>query len=149
MGTFKKFAVHRQWEELHRIFGKYARHIAKEGLIAGRFTGHLESACFVFGDEAFWAGDKGARGALYGLITEPTITIEHKGRTPYDIRNPLKFIFASNHGWMVPAGPKARRWAVFDAAETYEQDKDTSRHSTMKSMGADLRLCWSTCWRST
>jgi hypothetical protein len=109
---------------LHHIFGKYARHIAKEGLIAGRFTGHLEGACFVFGDEAFWAGDNVARGALYGLITEPTITIEHKGRTPYDIRNPLKFIFASNHGWMVPAGPKARRWAVFDVAETYEQDKD-------------------------
>ena len=108
---------------LNKIFGPHGLHVTKPELLTGRFNGHLETTCFVFADEAFWAGDKAARGALYTLMTEPELVIEYKGMTPFRAPNRVKLIRAGNADWQVPAGPDARRWAVFDVSEAHKQDK--------------------------
>jgi hypothetical protein len=66
---------------------------------------------------------KAARGVLYTLMTEPELMIEYKGLTPFRAPNRVKLIRAGNADWQVPAGPDARRWAVFDVSEAHKQDK--------------------------
>jgi hypothetical protein len=108
---------------LKKIFGAHGLHVTKPELLTGRFNGHLETACFVFPDEAFWAGDKAARGVIYTLMTEPELMIEDKGLKAFPAPNRVKLIRAGNADWQVPAGPDARRWCVLDVSEAHKQDK--------------------------
>src|SRR5262249_25967003 len=62
------------------IFGQHATHISSVAHLTGRFNGHMRDACFLFADEAYWPGDKQGEGAMKGLITEPTLFIEGKGK---------------------------------------------------------------------
>jgi hypothetical protein len=105
-----------------RFYGGHGVHINQPGLLAGQFSGHFENACFVFADEAFWAGDQKARGALYTMVTEPELMIHPKFCTPFRAKNLLKFIIAGNAEWLVPAGKDARRWAIFDVSEAKKKD---------------------------
>jgi hypothetical protein len=77
----------------------------------------------LFADEAFWPGDKSAEGVLKGLITEPTRMIEPKGVNAYEVPNCLHIMIASNNTWTVPAGPTARRFAVFRVSPRRVGDK--------------------------
>ena len=43
--------------------------------------------------------------------------IEHKGVDPIPMRNLVRLLVTQNEGWVVPAGPQARRFAVFDVGE--------------------------------
>jgi hypothetical protein len=65
----------------------------------------------------FWAGDKPSEGRLKGLITSSIQMIEHKGIDPLPMRNLVRLLITSNEGWVVPAGPQAQRFAVFDVGE--------------------------------
>src|SRR5262249_27090114 len=86
-------------------------------------SGHLQHCAFLFADEAFWAGNKTAEGRLKALVTEPLITIEPKYFTPFQIRNTLHIMMASNLDWVVPAGHGARRDAVFEVSSARVGDK--------------------------
>ncbi|TXN76445.1 hypothetical protein FV228_00335 [Methylobacterium sp. WL18] len=96
-----------------RIFGTHGRRVDRADHLTGKFNAHLQDICFLFADEAFWPGDKSAEGVLKGLVTEPTRLIEPKGINPYEVDNCLHIMIASNNAWTVPAGPTARRFAVF------------------------------------
>ena len=50
-------------------------------------------------------------------------TTEVKQLDPITTRNISRFIIASNEDWVVPAGLKARRWAVLDVAGTHKEDR--------------------------
>lgn len=104
------------------IFGQHALHITQPRHLTGNFNSHLRNALLVFIDEGFWAGDKAGEGVLKGLITEPTLTIEMKGRDVFDAPNRLKLVFASNSAWVVPAGADERRYCVIDVPRTRAQD---------------------------
>lgn len=78
---------------------------------------------FLFLDEAFWAGDQKAEGRLKSLVTERYITIEPKYVTPFQTPNLLHIMMASNNDWVVPAGPTARRYAVFEVSNKHRRDK--------------------------
>jgi hypothetical protein len=67
--------------------------------------------------------DKSAEGTLKRLITEPTLTIEPKGRDVMEEPNRIHAMFASNEDWVVPAGAFERRYVVQEVANTYRQDK--------------------------
>ena len=112
-GTGKGFFVNK----IGRLLGKHFDTYLHSERIIGKFNAHLKDKLLIFMDEAVWAGDKQARGVLYGLITEPTITIEAKGLTPEQTPSYLRVIMASNHDWVAPAGPTARRFCVLDVAE--------------------------------
>ena len=97
-----------------RLFGQHGMHVSSPSLLTGRFNIHLRDVVALFADEAFWAGDKTGEGILKGLITEPTLAYEGKGRDVETGRNCVHLIMASNEEWVVPAGLDGeRRFAVF------------------------------------
>lgn len=99
------------------IFGRYGLHITQPRHLTGNFNAHLAHTAFVFADEAVWAGDRSATGPLKTLITEPTLLIERKGFDAAPARNCVSVLFASNEGWVVPAGDDERRFAVTDCGD--------------------------------
>ena len=108
---------------LCRIFGQHGSHISSAEHLAGRFNGHLRDVCFLFADEAYWPGDKGAEGSLKRLITEPDLFIEDKGEKAIPAPNRLHVMMASNEDWIVPAGPDERRYAVFDVSDRHKRNE--------------------------
>lgn len=108
---------------LCRIFGQHGTHISTAEHLAGRFNGHLRDACFLFADEAYWPGDKGAEGSLKRLVTEPDLFIEAKGKDGITVPNMLHVMMASNDDWVVPAGEDERRYAVFAVSDARKQEE--------------------------
>ena len=107
-----------------KLFGQHARHISSPVHLTGRFNAHLRQISFLFADEAYAPDDKSAEGTLKRVITEPTLTIEPKGRDVVEEPNRLHVMLASNDDWVVPAGPYERRYQVQDVASTYRQDRN-------------------------
>lgn len=107
---------------LVQIFGGHALHILHSRHLTGNFNAHLRGTCFLFADEAFFAGDRAGADVLKGLVTEPTITIERKGVDAFTARNRLKIMMASNSDWVVPAGTDERRYLVLDVSDVKKQD---------------------------
>lgn len=106
-----------------KLFGGNAAHVTNSKYVTGNFNSHLRDVVFLFADEAFWAGDKSGESVLKGLITEPTLTIEGKGRDVVFVRNMLHILMASNNDWVVPAGLEERRFCVLDVSDKRIQDK--------------------------
>ena len=104
------------------IFGKHGLHLTQPKHLVGNFNAHLRTAVFVFADECLWAGDKAAESALKGLITEPTLAIEPKGRDVTTAPNRIKLVMASNNAFVVPAGADERRYCVIDVSADRAQD---------------------------
>ena len=48
--------------------------------------------------------------------------LEYKGVDPIRIRNFIRLFVTGNPDWMVPAGFRDRRWAIFDIGEDQMQD---------------------------
>jgi len=105
-----------------KLFGQHARHISSPAHLTGRFNAHLRQISFLFADEAYAPDDKSAEGTLKRLITEPTLTIEPKGRDVMEEPNRLHTMLASNEDWVVPAGAYERRYQVQEVANTHRQD---------------------------
>jgi hypothetical protein len=97
-------------------------HITQGSQVAGRFNSVVKGKTFIFMDEAYWAGDKQMEGTLKGLITEPEVVIEMKGKEPFSIRNFARLAMATNNDWAVPAGPQARRFFVLNVSDKYLQN---------------------------
>ena len=113
---------------LLRMFGSHGMHIFQTKHLTGNFNAHLRSACFLFADEAFYAGDKSGEAVLKGLVTEEEIVIERKGVDAFTARNRLKIMMASNSEWVVPAGFDERRFLVLDVSDAQKQDHGYFRH---------------------
>jgi len=105
-----------------KLFGQHARHISSPAHLTGRFNAHLRQISFLFADEAYAPDDKSAEGTLKRVITEPTLTIESKGRDAVEEPNRLHTMLASNEDWVVPASAYERRYVVQHVANTYRQD---------------------------
>jgi hypothetical protein len=103
------------------FFGSAAMHISSSRHLVGNFNAHLDGTVMLFADEAFWAGDKAARGTFFALITEPFITIERKGIDAKQVINRLHIVMATNEDWVVPAEYDSRRYAVFEVSDKYKQ----------------------------
>ena len=105
-----------------KMFGAHGLHITQNSHLVGHFNPHLRWALFVFVDEGYWAGDKAAEGVLKGLITEPTIAIEQKGRDVFSVPNRIALGMATNHAHAVPASANARRYFVVSVPNTVVRD---------------------------
>jgi hypothetical protein len=101
---------------MRSIFGPHGVTVENREQIVGRFNGSLRDACFVFADEALFAGSKADADRLKHLITEPTISVERKFRDPEEVDNRLKFFAVTNHEHAVDMSPGNRRHAVFECA---------------------------------
>lgn len=103
---------------LVRLFGTrtHGLRIQDMGQLCGRFNAHLRHCCLLFADEAVSPGPDG-ESSLKGYITEPTIPIERKGVDIIAAENHLHIVVSSNNRAVVPAGPSARRFAVFRVSD--------------------------------
>jgi hypothetical protein len=100
----------------HRVQITNKRHLV------GHFNALLSGRVLVFADEAFFAGDRDATGALHGLITEPRRVIERKGIDPWEEDSCVHLMIASNHDWVVHASRVARRYFVLKVSDARMQD---------------------------
>jgi hypothetical protein len=118
MGTGKsKFG-----EQIGKLFEEHYFNVDEARYVTGQFNAHMASCLLLQVDEGVWAGDKSAEGRLKGLVTADVQMIEQKGVDPIRMRNFVRLIFTSNEGWVVPAGPNERRFAVFDVAPHVAQN---------------------------
>jgi hypothetical protein len=109
-------------QPLEMIFGQHYLHITDQTKLTGKFNQHMKDCLLAFCDEGFWAGDKRAEGVIKGLITEPTILLEPKGKDPFTVKNHVHLIIATNEQWAVPASYDDRRWFVLDVSKDYAQN---------------------------
>lgn len=105
-----------------RLFGQHYMQITQPKHLVGNFNAHLRDCTLLFADEAFFAGDHQGGSTLKALITEPTIMIEPKGVNSFSVSNYLHIIMASNSDWVVPAGPRERRYCVLQVSDMRAQD---------------------------
>jgi Family of unknown function (DUF5906) len=114
------------------LFGDHFAHIANGDQLTGRFNASVGKSCFIFLDEAVWAGDKKGEGVLKALITEPSLTLEAKFRDPITVANKLRIMVASNNEWAVPAGIGDRRWLILNINNRYAGTKNANYFAALK-----------------
>ena len=104
------------------LFGDHYLLVANPRYITGNFNAHMASLLVLHADEAFWAGDKASVGTLNDLVTGLHHMLEYKTIDAIRVKNFIRLFVTGNPDWMVPAGFKERRWAVFDMGEDKIQD---------------------------
>ena len=106
------------------LFGRHFLSVTNGDHLVGKFNAHLRDCVVLFGDEAFYAGDKKHEGALKVLITESTLMTEKKGVDAQTGRNYTHVILASNDDWVVPAGQNERRFFIMRVSDDKMQDSN-------------------------
>lgn len=104
------------------IWGRHFLQVSDAKHLVGAFNAHLRDCVLLFGDEAFYAGDKKHESVLKTLITERNMIIEQKGVDAEVSPNYTHLILASNNDWVVPTGPTERRFFVLDVGDKHQQD---------------------------
>ena len=117
-GTGKSFFA----KHFGRLFGRHFLQVSDAKHLVGAFNAHLRDCVVLFGDEAFYAGDKKHESVLKTLITEEQRVIEQKGVDAEPSPNFTHLILASNADWVVPTGPTERRFLVLDVGDEHKQD---------------------------
>ncbi len=122
------------------IYGPHGFQISQPRHLTGNFNAHLWTCCFLFADEAFWAGDRQGEGILKSLITEDTLMIEKKKIDQFQARNFIKLMMASNESWVIPAGQNARRYVVLDVDKRFAEGfaDDVAREAYFGPLYAEL-----------
>lgn len=109
------------------LFGRHFLHVSDPKHLVGSFNAHLRDCVVLFGDEAFYAGDKKHESVLKMLVTEDMLIIEPKGIDAEMSANCVHLIMASNEQWVVPAGLDDRRFFVLDVSEDHKEDTNYFR----------------------
>lgn len=109
---------------VHKLMPDYFFKEADGKRVLGNFNAHYEHTLLLLMEEAFWAGDQANESILKDLITSPLLPIERKGVDKYMARNFMRVAMISNERWVVPAGGRERRFAVFDASNDHIGDTD-------------------------
>jgi hypothetical protein len=102
---------------LGHLYGRHYMEIGKPEHVLGKFNPHLETLLKLCADEAIFVGDPRHRNALFGLITEPTLTVEPKNINVYSAPNYLNIDMNTNAKHFVPASRTARRFFVPTVSE--------------------------------
>ena len=128
-GTGKSFFA----KTLGRLFGRHYLQVSDSKHLVGSFNSHLRDTVLLFGDEAFFAGDKRHESVLKTLVTEEHLVIEGKGVDAEAAPNFVHLILASNEDWVVPAGLDERRFFVMEVS-----DKNKMNFTYFKRINDDL-----------
>jgi hypothetical protein len=104
------------------LWGRHFMQVSDPKHLVGNFNAHLRDCVVLFGDEAFYAGDKKHESVLKMLITEETLAIEAKGVDVVASPNYVHLILASNNDWVIPAGAEERRFLVLDVSDSKMQN---------------------------
>jgi hypothetical protein len=117
-GTGKSFVA----KTFGSLFGRHYMQVTDPKHLIGSFNAHLRDCVVLFGDEAFYAGDKKHESTLKMLVTEETITFEGKGVDAEAGNNCIHLMMASNERWVVPAATDDRRYFVLDVGDGRKND---------------------------
>ncbi len=112
------------------LCGRHGMQITSSEHLVGRFNDHLRDKILLFADEAIKPYDKDGESRLKGLITEPTLAFEGKGRDVQADRNRLHVVMASNEDWFVPMGLDGERRFLLQRANRSWQGR-TSRFEAL------------------
>lgn len=104
------------------LWGNHYMVVSNSSHLVGNFNAHLRDVCFLFADEAFFAGDKRHRSVLKSLITDQLLPVEAKGVDVEMAPNYLHIMMASNDEHVIPAGEDERRFLVLDVAKHQHQN---------------------------
>lgn len=104
------------------LFGRHFLQVSDPKHLVGSFNAHLRDCVVLFGDEAFYAGDKKHESVLKALVTEEHLAVEYKGVDIFAAPNYTHIILASNSAWVVPAGSNERRYFALDVGAAKIQD---------------------------
>lgn len=105
------------------LFGRHFMQVTDPKHLVGSFNAHLRDCVVLFGDEAFFAGDKKHESILKMIITEEMLTVEAKGVDAEQSGNYIHLLMASNDHWVVPAGVGDRRFFVLDVSRDHKEDE--------------------------
>jgi hypothetical protein len=94
------------------LFGDAAVEISDSDVLTNQFNGILANRILIYGDEAFWSGDRKNRGKLKNLISSPVMRITYKSKDTITMPNYLRFIFTTNEDWAAPVEKGERRWVT-------------------------------------
>ena len=109
-------------ENFGKLFGQHYLTVYRLSQITGRFNGHLKNLLVVHANEAVWGGHKEAEGALKGMVTDPMMPIEAKGKDIIQLQNFKRLIVSSNEQWAVPLDLDDRRFLILDVSSAHKED---------------------------
>ena len=129
-----------------RLLGNHAMQVTNPKHIIGNFNPHLETLLRLTADEALFVGNPEHRNALFGLITEPTLTIEPKGCGVYKADSYLNLSITSNADHFLPVSETARRFFIPTVSAARKQDfAYFAGAARQNSKTADTKRCSITC----
>lgn len=108
---------------MRKLIFPYGYEVDKIDALTGRFNSHLSGKLLIVANEAVFAGDRSQHSRLKSLITDETITIEHKGVNAYNERSHIRVLLTTNERWAVPATFTEQRWTVLDVSDLRADDK--------------------------
>jgi hypothetical protein len=117
-GTGKSFFA----KQFGSLLGHHFVQVSDAKHLVGAFNAHLRDCVVLFGDEAFFAGDRKHESVLKTIITEERLMIEQKGIDVESSPNFVHLILASNSEWVVPTGATERRFFVLDVNDSHMQN---------------------------
>lgn len=127
---------------IQKLMPDYFYKVADGKRALGNFNAHYEHTLLLLMEEAFWAGDQAKESILKDLITSPSLPIERKGVDQYMAKNHMRVAMISNEKWVVPAGGRERRFAVFDVTNEHIGDTNYFQQMTeqMENGGLEAML---------
>ena len=105
------------------LFGEAAVEISDSEVLTNQFNSILADRLLVYGDEAFWSGDRKNRGNLKNLISSDTLRVTFKFKDTITIPNYIRFIFTTNEDWAAPVEKGERRWVTLRCGEARINDR--------------------------
>ena len=107
---------------LKKMLGLNANQVNGHYQLTGRFNSVIAGKLLIFGDEVDLTS-KAVFDKVKGIISEPTISLELKGIDAEPVPNFARFIFAGNHGQILRAGTRERRFLVLEPSSHKVDDK--------------------------
>jgi putative DNA primase/helicase len=107
---------------LKKMLAANANQVNGHQQLTGRFNSVIAGKLLIFGDEVDLTS-KAVFDKAKGIISEPTISLELKGIDAEPIPNFARFIFAGNHGQILRAGTRERRFLVIEPSSKKVDDK--------------------------
>ncbi|WP_164707223.1 primase-helicase family protein [Arcobacter peruensis] len=101
------------------LFGDYFMESADPKRIFGSFNVHLQTCILLYGNEAFWSGQKADEAKLKNLVTDIDQTYEIKGSLTYNGENYTHLILDSNSDHVVHLTFDERRWTNTETSSIY------------------------------
>jgi len=105
-----------------KLFGKSGVEINDSEQLTHQFNSILMNKLLVYGDEAFWSGNRKDRGKLKNLISSNRVNITFKGKETIEMDNHMRFVFTTNNDWTAPVENGDRRWMTLRCGNARRKD---------------------------